>query len=81
MKSLRTTPVIPEGGLQPSAETMQAAQSTVQSMSAAHSNQVFFNLDIRRALQMHKALAFGIFGFVLLLVSGYVYKTWNNYFA
>lgn len=80
MNSLRPTSGFPEG-LQPSAQAQPTAPPTVHSMHGIHPSQVFFNLDIRRALQMHKALAIGIFALVLFAISGYVYKTWSNYSA
>lgn len=59
------------------ANSAQAAQTVFVSQPSS----TFFHFDFRRSLQMHKGLAVGIFGLVLLVTLAYAAKTWNNYFA
>jgi uncharacterized protein involved in exopolysaccharide biosynthesis len=50
-------------------------------MPAVGPQEVFFHLDFRRSLQMHRKLALGIFLATLLLSAGYLAKRWNTYKA
>lgn len=57
------------------------ANGGVRPMPAGDHEQVFFHFDFLRSLQMHKKLAFAIFGLALLASTAYLVKGWNNYNA
>lgn len=54
---------------------------TVRAMPAGNPARVFFHFDFLRSLQLHRALAIGIFSTAVLLASAYVLRMWPIYMA
>ncbi|HEY3707145.1 MAG TPA: hypothetical protein VGL22_18940 [Terracidiphilus sp.] len=80
MKSLREKPDFTED-LRAGLPGPQSAANTVRRMPAAGPQEVFFHLDFKRSLQMHRKLAVGIVVAALVLSLGYMTKRWSTYKA
>ena len=75
----------PSGGFRDELQTggmpLEAPAVSVRAMSPGHPPQTFFNLDLLRALQLHRRLAVGIFVTALALAVAYMVRGWNHYTA
>jgi succinoglycan biosynthesis transport protein ExoP len=75
----------PSGGFRDELQTgglpIEAPAVPVRAMPHGSPPQTFFNLDLLRALQLHRALAVGIFVVAVALAAAYMARGWNHYTA
>lgn len=80
MSALRTRSGVADRP-QSNAVADQGALGTVRLISAGNPNQTFFDLNLRRAWQMHRALAITIIVLSVLGATAYLVRSWNRYTA
>lgn len=78
MKNLRAMSTYQET---PRSRMAAGTQPNIRSVPAINPDETFFHFEIRRALEMHRGLALGIFLIALAVCCGYLARRWHTYKA